>query len=148
LIPNYCTYIKCQFISEIIFNIISYLHVYPWALRLYHPSAPLYSLRCLPVGIEIVPPFSTTVQPEVSTRGHWDCTTLQHHCTAWGVYPWALRLYHPSAPLYSLRCLPVGIEIVPPFSTTVQPEVSSHGHWDCTILKQLCIAQVKICICM
>ena len=26
-------------------NIISYLRVYPWALRLYHPEALLYSLR-------------------------------------------------------------------------------------------------------
>jgi hypothetical protein len=69
--------------------VINYLHVYLWALRLYHPRALLYTrghwdcttLRhfCIPVGIEIVPP-----QALLYTCGHWDCTTLKHFCIAWG----------------------------------------------------------------
>jgi hypothetical protein len=41
-------FLVCNFptlLSEAIIDIISYLCVYPWALKLYHPDALLYSLR-------------------------------------------------------------------------------------------------------
>ena len=33
----------------------------------------------------------------VSTRGHWDCTTLQHHCTAFWLYRGASGWYNLNA---------------------------------------------------
>ena len=125
---------------------------------------------CIPVGIEIVPPSGTSVylwalrlyhpQAPLYTRGHWNCTTLRRFCKPVGieivppsgtsVYPWALRLYHPQALLYTrghwdcttLRhfCIPVGIEIVPP-----QALLYTCGHWDCTTLKHFCIAWGEGC---
>jgi hypothetical protein len=86
-------------------DIISYLRVYPWALRLYYPEALLYSLRRSPrLYSRKYKNVTITLQKEwenplkisfcfqtgdktviyVSTHGHWDCTTLQHHCTTLG----------------------------------------------------------------
>ena len=54
---------------------ISYLRVYPWALRLYHPSAPLYSLRL-------------RLRLYRSASGWYNLNAhLQHHCTAFGFAP-------------------------------------------------------------
>jgi hypothetical protein len=45
---KYCKIKLCYhtYVDQKICSIISYLRVYPWALRLYHPEAFLYSLSC------------------------------------------------------------------------------------------------------
>ena len=40
-----CLYLMSRFLYLILDYFISYLRVYPWALRLYHPEGLLYSLR-------------------------------------------------------------------------------------------------------
>jgi hypothetical protein len=97
-----------------------YLRVYPWALRLYHPSASMYSLRLrlrlcssvpgwkrtktsvVIIGLEyvlfparfILFPFITICFTRVSDK---DIISDPR------VYPLTLRLYHPGTLQYSLR---------------------------------------------
>jgi hypothetical protein len=88
---------------------------------------------CLPKGIEIVPPWSTSVtfcqnstkfspelwhfSPQVQKR--YDYVTKRTRKSI----KKSVFVFKPGIKSLS-TCLPVGIEIVPPFSTTVQPSAS------------------------
>jgi hypothetical protein len=90
---------------------ISYLRVYPWALRLYHPEA-------VPTLCQNAPKFSPELwnfSPQVQKR--YDYVTKRTRKSIknpflfsnrgynryLSVYKWPLRLYHPSAPLCNHR---------------------------------------------
>ena len=66
-----------------------FTQIFTWAMAFYSASTKTSWLRYKknkqnPFKISFCFQTGDKIVSYVSTRGHWDCTTLQHHCTTFG----------------------------------------------------------------